>query len=480
MGNTTRRQFLRNVALGAGALAGGLTLEPLRVLASRAGLSSLDLAPGVAEFIADTYLFHAADFPDPNETVDALRLYLDGNNLLWRADDLNGAIAIFKQAIKAYPNQRHSHAGLGCALWHRYEHSGAQADLRSAALHLARAADMAMDHGKVRYTDLLTEVLPKAGEQGLFERLFERAFDLSSRPTVGNRPFLVSLDYARGLRAFGDARAEGFFQQAMSQRPDGHIDPLTGYAEWLIDQGRYEETVALIDADEHKEYPHFLRGFALERMGQHGAARAEYEHFHSFSAMFPAAARYRIAGSRAQEGVHFEDEVGALTHCTGHSRLAIMIYCEARGENEGGQRLCGWTARRRVSRGTVSGCISVDNSGSGVCEKYNSVLTQPYQFYLGCGTSSDQTRHVSTDIWYGRAPDYMAGNRCPGGCAPSSGNNCSGTLRHCNCDDTIGAFSESPMFFDLGCSGGGCKHNHGTLCGNDSVGNDHCFYAVHA
>lgn len=75
MGNTTRRQFLRNVALGAGALAGGLTLEPLRVLASRAGLSSLDLAPSVAEFIADTYLFHSADFPDPNETVDALRLY---------------------------------------------------------------------------------------------------------------------------------------------------------------------------------------------------------------------------------------------------------------------------------------------------------------------------------------------------------------------------------------------------------------------
>jgi len=42
-----------------------------------------ELQPGVWEFIANTYLAHAAEFPDPNETVEVLRLYLEGNKLLY-------------------------------------------------------------------------------------------------------------------------------------------------------------------------------------------------------------------------------------------------------------------------------------------------------------------------------------------------------------------------------------------------------------
>lgn len=42
-----------------------------------------DLQPGVREFIANTYLAHTDEYPDPNEPVELLRLYLEGRQLLY-------------------------------------------------------------------------------------------------------------------------------------------------------------------------------------------------------------------------------------------------------------------------------------------------------------------------------------------------------------------------------------------------------------
>ncbi|HZI03916.1 MAG TPA: hypothetical protein VEZ71_07840, partial [Archangium sp.] len=255
------------------------------------------LSPDVRAFIENTYLFHATEVPDANEPVAALRLYLDGNELL-EAGDVEGAVELFSRAVAAYPTTRHAHAGLARALLARYDHhERSQADLRRAVSHFAKAADIGMDHGKVRYTDVLARLLGETKDSTQLERLFRRAMDIVTLPVVGNHPYAVTLDYANGLKRLGRPEAERHFQKALTLAPVGNLDALVGYAEWLLDR------------------------------------------FAAFSKTFPAPGRYRVPGSLGQQDVSFEDDHHAQTHCAGHTRLSIMLYSEARGESEGGQRL---------------------------------------------------------------------------------------------------------------------------------------------
>lgn len=61
-----------------------------------------DLQPGVRDFIADNYLGHAAEYPDPNETVDALRAFLDGDTFL-RAGQIDEAVALLATTVAKNP-----------------------------------------------------------------------------------------------------------------------------------------------------------------------------------------------------------------------------------------------------------------------------------------------------------------------------------------------------------------------------------------
>jgi tetratricopeptide (TPR) repeat protein len=433
------------------------------------------LSPDVRAFIEDTYLFHAAEVPDANEPVAALSLYLQGSELLDNGD-VEGAVEIFSRAVAAFPDTRHAHAGLGRALLARYDHhERSQADLRRAVTHFVRAADIAMDHGKVRYTDVLARILGETKDAAQLQRLFRRAMDTVELPVVGNHPYAVTLDYAQGLARLGRPEAERQFKKALTLAPAGNFDGLVGYAEWLLDNARPAEVLTLIDAQHDAQYTHFLRGVALDRLGQGKAALAEYQRFSQFSKTFPAPSRFRVPGSLGQQEVSFEEDLHAQTHCAGHTRLSTMLYCEARGESEGGQRLVGWTARKRVFRGTISGCISISNGGATLCDQYYNVIGQSGQFYIGCGTRSATSDHVAHDVFNGLANDPLSGY-CPGTSTTST--TCDGAY-HCP-GGTSGAGVHSPVWFDLGCTASTtCKHNHGTLCGNDNVGNDHCFYNNH-
>ncbi len=478
-----RHWLSKAVAVGIGTLAmsamasGEEGVEPEAPVVSnsaRAQEAVGALAPDVRAFIEGTYLFHAAEVPDANEPVAALRQYLQGNELL-EAGDVEGAVEIFSRAVAAFPDTRHAHAGLARALLTRYENEHSQGDLRRAVVHLTMAADIAMDHGKVRYTDKLAQVLAETKDHAQFERVFRRALDTVSLPVVGNHPYSVTLDYAAGLARLGRPEAERHYKKALTLAPEGNIDALAGYAEWLLDNSRPAEVLALIDAQHDAEYPHFLRGVALDRLGQGQAAIAEYQRYAEFSKTFHAPVRFRVPGSLGQQAITFDDHIQAETHCAGHTRLSTMLYCEARGESEGGQRLVGWTARKRVFRGTISGCISINNSGATLCDKYYNVIGQSGQFYIGCGTRSATSDHVAQDVFYGYANDPLSGY-CAGSSTTST--TCSGTF-HCP-GGTDGAGVHSPVWFDLGCTASTtCKHNHGTLCGNDDVGNDHCFYNNH-
>jgi len=68
---------------------------------------------------------------------------------------------------------------------------------------------------------------------------------------VGDRKYLTALDYARGLGLLEDPRAEDWFKQAVALQPEGNIDALAYYAEWLLDHDRPADVVALIDPSMH-------------------------------------------------------------------------------------------------------------------------------------------------------------------------------------------------------------------------------------
>ncbi|MGB9776013.1 MAG: tetratricopeptide repeat protein [Anaerolineae bacterium] len=469
--------FLRNSCLSKAessiAFASSISAPSLGVAMGLGSRRPEASSPEVQMFITDTYLAHTEEYPDPNEPVEVLRLYLEGQELL-RYRRIGDAIALFEQAIQRFPESRHAHAGLGYAMWQRYKDSGAEEDLRLAIDEFLRAARIGMKFGKVRYTYQIAVGLAQLGDRGSMDQLFREALD------VGDRKYLTSLDYARGLGLLGDPRAEAWYKKAIELQPEGNVDAIAYYAEWLLDQGQEERVLQIIPPDEHIEYLHFLKGVALERLGRMPEARGEYLQYIEASALDAAPSRYRISGSKVQEGIVFDDQIAPRgIGCQGYELLANVIECEAGGESEGGKRAVGWTVRTRVFMGTLPGCVYVNNNSCGnflTC-KYECVITQAYQFVYNCGRSPGPTsRHVRYDVYNGYAPDPTMGY-CPSG--SYQGDACSASV-HCSSGGANGASNQGPMRFYSttgSCPTGGeysCLTSKGKVCGDG--GSDHCFY----
>jgi tetratricopeptide (TPR) repeat protein len=128
-------------------------------------LQHADLQPGVAEFIANTYLAHAAEFPDPNETVQALQLYLEGRNLL-QVQRVDEALAVFQRAVVIQPDSRHALAGLGAALTAKYSQGRDVANLREAIRNYLAASAMGLRFGRLEHTAELSYCFAQLGDRG--------------------------------------------------------------------------------------------------------------------------------------------------------------------------------------------------------------------------------------------------------------------------------------------------------------------------
>lgn len=428
--------------------------------------------------IANTYLAHAADFPDPNETVGVLRLYLEGNNLLWQ-NRVEQAIDIFSQAVELQPDSRHAHAGLGAAVWQRYQSTKNADDLRFAVEEFIHAAQIGMIYGKVRYTYSIAVGLAELRDVAHMEEFFRQALQ------VGDESYLTHLDYAQGLAMLGDLRAEEWYKKAIALQPKGNVDALAYYAEWLLDRGEFNKVSEIITPIELSPYLQLLRGVALERMGQINEARQAYARYAPLSAIFPVPARYRIEGSMAQEGLYFEGEAGEpspLQSCL--TNISRSIYCEAKGENGGGMRNVGWTMRNRIfAQSPTNNCLKFGITGTTLCDKYVSAIKgfcacAPE----GCITTSS-TDWAATDIYYGRTPERYT-MWCPNGTYLSCTYPCNHYNCRCSSDQTQGG-RRYGMLYMQGTSGscpsqhiccGACTVNRDKLCGNGD--SDNCFYTV--
>lgn len=245
---------------------------------------------------------------DPGETPEAMWLYREGRCLMAEGR-LEEALAVFSQAVTLQPDSRHGHEGLAVALWQRYVETQSEADLQVSAEQWVRAAEIGMDWGKVRYTHRLAQTLGQLRDAKTLDRLFQRALEIEP---MG---YVIHVDYAEGLRLLDDPRAEDWYKKAVELQPEGNINAVAYYGEWLLDHRREIEVLTLIAPDAHKEYLHFLRGVALERSGRIDEAKQEYAQYIGFSATFPAPVQYRIEGSEAQTGITFETD----------SRAGILI-----------------------------------------------------------------------------------------------------------------------------------------------------------
>jgi len=438
---------------------------------------------------------YTLDDADPNESPEIVQVYWKGIELV-RQGHWADAKILFTEAVSRYPESRHLHKGLAEVLWYLAEEENTPSALEQASREIVQAVEIGLKFNKVRHTWLLAQILGRIGDLKTLNNLFTQILALG--PT-----FTSYLDYAAGLSLMDDPGAELAYLQAVRLQPKGNVEALVAYSEWLLDHGGEPKVLTLLPADVHNPYLHFLRGVALERLKRLAEAKAEYAQFSVFSADFPAPSRYRIPGSPAQAGIQFDDNVSinSTTVAQAIAGLSTLIWGEARGENDGGQRAMGWVVRNRVLRGSVGqpACPYVNNSGATLADKYKSVMCQSGQFAGMCSAwcnnpstttcpRNAMTDHNASDVYYGYAPDpVVPGGYCPGGynystCYGSYCPPCDGNV-HCNGNNTTG-YSTAGGLFNIGvnstnpnsCPTHFCAPTNRRMTCNDQMAPNNCFY----
>jgi tetratricopeptide (TPR) repeat protein len=418
----------------------------------------------------------------PEQYTKARRLIRKG---AWRQAQL-----VLKQGIQKNPDSRHLRMVYADLLWHLSGRGKDQSLLEQSSEEAVKAMEIGLD---LRIVDqqlvaLLSDVLSRTDDTENFERLFSRALALDSSVDTPYR-------YARGLSRMNSPLAEDAFKAAVSLQAEGsaHAD----YGEWLLDHGRYADVLTLLSQEPQRYYLNFLRGVALEHLGQPGNARKNYEVFRAYSKVFPAPARFRIKGSKAQRGVRFDDEPGDTTAPTKALSpndtiygLSYMLYGEAVGESYGGKLAVGWVARARVNRGTLqtTNPCPFSTDPNYLTDAYKAVICQSGAFYGACdawcaNTASvcswtQDTQDAAYDVYYGYKADPVSGH-CPGGIY-AQGDPCSYLPRRTCIGDLYSYRYASPLFQLAVPSTTACGVQqscaptvYGKVCGNG--GSDHCF-----
>lgn len=367
--------------------------------------------------------------PDANEPLELLQQ-------LEKAKGTQMELEKFQELAAKYPDSRTAHTQLAQAYWKQFKDSGNKNLAKQAFAAELKASKNGLAQGDVHYVSWLDEMGTEAGQ---LDAVVAHYNDILAKFP---NDFQTNLYLAKVLVKQNDLnKADGLFKKAKEVRPAGNIDAHAAYAEFLLDQGRYEQALTeSILVGEDFEYMHFLQGVALEKLGRGEEAKAHYAKFVEFSQSFPAAKRYQIEGSEYQAGIGFEGDV--TIQATGNVNMSWVIACEATTESYGAQSQVGWSVRQRVNRGStkVSGstCMYTTNSGATIDDKYKNVICQSYAYTsLKCNTSKDvytcvntNTRTATTDsvankVYNGTTPDPYTGY-CPSG-TKSSTNNCTAT-----------------------------------------------------
>jgi len=301
-------------------------------------------SPDVEQFINGTELSHVAGLPDPNETVEALKAYLEGIEKVKKSikkrffddpidtvgsaieDWLNGALKRVLSAKEKYPESRHVSEVLGRIYKELYAHTNNDEYLTRAADAFIFAEEMGIKHGMMapHYTFELSDILSTLADRHRLDRYFSKIIELDTDN------YYAYLYYAKALSRLSDQRADQFFEKAVSMRQDGDFQPVVDYAEHLLNVGKNKKALITLQElgpqEDYAFYPHFLKGLALEKIGRVEEAKKEYSRYLEFrginkmsanegewdipvdDGLFRPPSRFKIQGSELQKDILFTNE----------------------------------------------------------------------------------------------------------------------------------------------------------------------------
>lgn len=326
----------------------------------------------------NTYLGHAAEMPGLDEPVEVLQRYLDQGRHGPESPSPGREITVWSRLTQRYPNSRYAYSGLGRAYRMRFEKSKSTQDLQGSINAYAKASQIALSQGQIRYTRELSLSIVQTKSATTVEQL-DQLFGplISAGPGLSAKEFYLALvDYGDGLAALADERAWAHFERAINLRPQNNIEAINRYAKRLLERDRARVALDVLEGrltrDERirRIVPAYLRKEALKRLGlDTSSADEEIEEIDrrtNQGAGAVTAATAKLAAdifSAPEKFAHnvATDDCRSTTYaqsnvCTSYGKcyppylvnLAEILWNEARGESWGQSDMVGWTVRDRV------------------------------------------------------------------------------------------------------------------------------------
>lgn len=328
--------------------------------------------------LENTYLGHAAELPSFDEPVEVLQRYLDQGRHGPETPNLGREITAWKRLTQRYPSSRYAFFGLGRAYRMRFEKLKSTQDLQRAISAFAKASEIALSQGRIRYTRELSVLIVENKSAKAADQLDEVFGPLmAAGPSMAPKEFYLALvDYGDGLAAAGDERAWEQFEKAINLRPQNNIEAINRYAKRLLERGRAQDALDLLESRLSREerirrvLPVYLRKEALTRLGlDTSSADEEIAEIDRRQNQGTGAVTAGIADLAAdifsvpEKFAHTvaTDDCRSTTYaqrsvCTSYGKcyypylvnLAEILFNEARGETWGASDMVGWTVRDRA------------------------------------------------------------------------------------------------------------------------------------
>jgi hypothetical protein len=224
-------------------------IRSMGISALLAGASLMGQAMSRQEMLERTYLGQTSELTSPDEPAAVLSGYLElrSHGYLQSISGNQARIGALRrrweQFVKASPNSIHALAGL--ADLEMIQSKSDPTAAASAAVHLMRAADIALSAHRVRYADELASALVAAHDPANLDLEFTKILSDEELP-VPERYDAV-LAFASGLAEFGDPRAEGYYREAIAINPDNNIGAISMLADYLSGRGNENDALAVIE-----------------------------------------------------------------------------------------------------------------------------------------------------------------------------------------------------------------------------------------
>lgn len=208
--------------------------------------------PEVRELLQTTYLGHERGLPDPGEPLVVLKKYLEQNahgysqQLRMSGTLLDRELVAWQVLTHKYPRSRHALVGLAQLYRTQAQASGNSETLRQAVEAYVLAAEIALEHGTIRYTRQLSELLVELGDKESLDSIF--GVILAQPKEMDHTGYYLALvDYADALALLDDDRAWSYFEEAIDFNPEANGEAFNLYARHLLDHGLAQQALEVLD-----------------------------------------------------------------------------------------------------------------------------------------------------------------------------------------------------------------------------------------